>query len=146
MSSKKIILEFDITLDFEVVGIVSSLFSHELAWLLNKKLNFNFKKANDWHIDIPHTQKIGYFECFYYREDYEWCDIYLLKNFDSNDYLLPELRKFDYLMKIDGVQFSDYSKELIQKLKKLDDLKFVKSFHPEELTSGINLLTNDKDI
>jgi hypothetical protein len=114
--------------DYHILGIHSALEDYQLAYKLNSFLNISFKRSS---IDIDFKSKD--YEAFfplYEHTDYHSDDIWYLvsnvfktntKNGNNNGlfaenetrlYLIPEKKKVDYFLKVEG----DFSQDSIYKI------------------------------
>lgn len=158
----KLDLDFDLELDFTLIGISSSLRDYRLCHFINKhsglKLQFgkespidhngNIKNKSqselDYHV-IPEKSKTKYFKHHFpmYRyccEQFEF-EYYLINNKSlENGVLIPEIGNFDYFMLIKHYIDSEDLDRLIDNLKSIPDIMLVKEIDPISLKSKENLI------
>lgn len=100
---KKNKLESGYEVDFELIGLVCNKKEYKLAWHLNQSLNINLIKQEDIKIEFSNSTSILISN---YKYETEFVTIELLQNKlissggMKNQLLLPELKQFDYLIKI----------------------------------------------
>lgn len=120
MSTSKLRPEFDF--DFLLYGIISNNPEYKIAWKINQEMNILLKKRKDIEIEFTNNK----FICISnFRFETENTTFELLKN-KSNlqatagiDFLLPELKQIDFLLKINGSQVKNDSEELLEALKRV---------------------------
>lgn len=163
VTTYKLDLDFDLELDFVLIGISSSLREYRLCHFINKYTGLNFvfgKESNidhngniksktqedlDYHIitekskakeEITHHYQVYRYVCQNF--DYEY---YILSNKSlENGVLIPEASKFDYFMIIKHYIDEEYLDMLLDNLKKVDEIMLVKEIDPTILKSKENLI------
>ncbi|WP_132777930.1 IPExxxVDY family protein [Sphingobacterium alimentarium] len=158
----KLDLDFDLELDFTLIGISSSLRDYRLCHFINKhsglKLQFgkespidhngNIKNKPqselDYHV-ITEKSKTKYFK--HHFPMYRYCcnqfefEYYLINNKSlENGVLIPEIANFDYFMLIKHYIDSEDLDRLIDNLKSIPDIMLVKEIEPISLKSKENLI------
>lgn len=110
-------LDFEYDYEFQLIGLISDVKEYKLAWLVNRLMGINLKKAKD--LEFLFTgNKVLLISNFVVEEEHY--TIRLLKNKAYNSsgiakpYLLPEVKNYDYIIQIDG----EYSKITLEDLKK----------------------------
>lgn len=98
-------LDFEYDYEYKLIGLISDVKEYKLAWLVNRLLKINLKKAKD--LEFLFTgNKVLLISNFVVEEEHY--TIRLLKNkaYDaagvSKPYLLPEVKNYDYIIQIDG--------------------------------------------
>ncbi|MFY7671105.1 IPExxxVDY family protein [Tenacibaculum sp. MEBiC06402] len=103
--------------DYHIIGIHSTLEDYQLAYVLNANLNVHFQRCKT-DIDVKNKSYEAFYPLFEYM-DYNNDDVwYLISNVfktkakdDSNSlfaenetrrYLIPEKKKVDYFLKLEG--------------------------------------------
>lgn len=140
---KKRKLEADVKYDFSVFGLISALKEYKLAWLLNNHLGVLLDKSRDIKIDFLKSQNLVISNYLYQTE--HRC-LRLLKNksmdqFDDNSaFLVPELRRFDYLLIINGFEDTYSNHDFKKRLSSIPNVQYVQNFPVENLKSKENLI------
>ena len=140
---KKRKLEAEFEYDFSLFGIISVLKEYKLAWLLNNILDVQLDKANDIEIEFLKSQNLIISN---YLVETENSSLRLLKNksmdqFDDNQaFLLPELKRFDYFIIIQGFEDTFSNQVLKQKISSIPGIQYVQFFSLESLKSRENLI------
>lgn len=143
MALKKKKLEVEVEYDFSLIGIITELREYKLAWHLNNELSIHLAKAHDIEIEFikGHNLLISN-----YIFETEHSSIRLLKNKSVSDFtenqqfLVPELNKFDYLMLIRGFESGMSKNEIRQKISEIPKIQFVQNFQASTLKSKENLI------
>jgi len=140
---KKRKLEAEFEYDFSLFGIISALKEYKLAWLLNNILEVQLDKANDIEIEFLKRQNLTISNYLFETEN---SSLKLLKNKsidpfgDNPSYLLPELKRFDYFILIQGFEDTFSNQVLKQKISSISGIQFVQFFPLENLKSRENLI------
>lgn len=141
MKKRKLEVEFDY--NFVLLGIISALKEYKLAWLLNHNLEFQLDKSKDIEIDFLKSQNLIISN---YLFETEHSSFRLLKNksadqFERNQaFLIPELKRFDYLALVQGFEDTLSTEDLKRKLSSIPNVQYVQHFDVEELKSKENLV------
>ena len=126
-----------LSIEYSLLAVYTILEDYKLAYLLNKQLNYSFKKS-DFNLDKNNKNDVKASFSVYEYSNTEY-DFFLIKNtFKNNtttngvslfaesyfvDYLVPERKKVDYFLKIEGDIPSDYLSNLMVKLKQLPQVQ-----------------------
>lgn len=141
MKTTKLIVDYDY--EFDILAIISSAKDYKLAWVINNILKIRLCKAEDLFFEFLDDSKLLVAN-FLFEKEYS-C-IRLLKNRSldfvnsSKPYLLPELKEYDYFIKIDGEKgFFDVI-EIIKQLQSLPEIQYIKKIDVLTLKSKENLI------
>lgn len=128
--------------NFTLISIYTSLSDYKLAYLLNRNLNISFKKLKDSLVVEDGVQK-ACFSVYNYIDESKDMDWYLIENkyhgvssvpienglfgtinetVNRTSYLIPEKKKTDFLVKIEGDYDSCLVQEAIQKINKMEQV------------------------
>jgi len=141
MKNSKLIVDYDY--DFEVLAIISSVKDYKLAWALNKSLNINLCKTSDLCLDFVKDSRLLISNFIF---ETEYTTFRLLKNksyeFAKNPkpYLLPELKEYDYIIKISGEHTSLNAENTLENSKSLSVVEYIKQIDIHNLKSKENLI------
>ncbi len=123
--------------DYTLIGIHTTLNDYRLAYLLNKHLQIKFSRAN---YDLDFLQKNGEssYTVYEYTNAKLYQDWFLISNifkstleaestslFDKSDaitYLIPEKKKVDFFLKIEGEFDYDFIVKLIDKTNQIPQI------------------------
>ena len=125
------------TNDYALIGIHSVLNEYKLAYLLNKYLHIRFSKAN-YNLDFTQKNNQSSYSVYEYTDkelDYDWfliTNVYkstrktkrtsLFKESDSITRLVPEKKKVDFFLKIEGDFDFEYIVKTIEKINKIPQI------------------------
>tara|TARA_B100000902_G_scaffold380390_1_gene415744 strand:+ start:1674 stop:2150 length:477 start_codon:yes stop_codon:yes gene_type:complete len=146
-------IEYDT--NYTLIAIISSLVDYQFAYYLNKKPHLLFKRMSSDLSYIINNQTI-YFSIFQYNQPELQRSAFLIQNkstyktpfnnkgglfqeeeISNTIFLIPELKEFDYLMKLVGVWKNSELSDISLFLNKLDyvdsqntiDLQQIKSIN-----------------
>ena len=133
----------DLEKDYKLIAIHSDIEPYKLAFEINKKLKIQLKRSS---FDLSFKNKSSIFDLYKHISEVFNTKLYLIlnkstdkkkiegqllfKNFDEQSYLIPELRKAQYLLKIEGGGF-----DIDNLLKKLNEIDNVISSYRTEISS-----------
>lgn len=160
----KLDIDFNSELDFNLIGISSSLRDYRLCHFINKHtgLNFIFGKESpidhngnlknktaeelDFHI-VYDTKSKSKKENKHHFQMYRYCcdkfnyEYYIINNkSQENGVLVPEAVNFDYFMIIKHYIDTEDLDSLMDSLKSIDSIMLVKEIDPTLLKSKENLI------
>ena len=123
--------------EYSLIGIHTALEDFKLAYLLNRNLGTSFYKSRE-DLKFEDQQKKACFSIFNYastKYDYDWFLIAnsskrenqtesneLLLTSETKTYLIPEKKKVDFFIKISGDVEYSYVVEIVDKIKKIDQI------------------------
>lgn len=123
--------------EYSLIGIHTVLEDFKLAYLLNKNLYTSFYKSRE-DLKFENQQKNASFSIFNYsskKYDYDWFLIansskrenhiasnQLLLTSETKTYLIPEKKKVDFFIKITGDLQYHFVSEIVNKIKKIDQV------------------------
>ena len=140
---KKNRLASEYPLDFELIGIVSSVKEYKLAWHINQLPEFHLVKDDDIKIEFSDNKLIRVSNL---KDENEFRKVFLLKNklvtsnSSINQYLLSELQQFDYLLKLTSQTKDFWAKEVNNQLKSIDQIDYSLVVDVEKIKMKDNLL------
>ena len=136
-------LDISYDFDFELIGLVTSARGFKLAWLLNDALYLQLIRMPDVSLEFLDGSKLQ-FNNFVHRTEHNAYQ--LIKNkshlFEQTQkpYLLPELKEYDYFLRIDNATGSIDLETIREKLSLLSQIQYCTSINLEELKSRENLI------
>ncbi len=88
-----------------LLGMVAPIERYKFCWQVNNLLNFDFRTRHDLEIQMKHKGRNYFFPIYQYKKPLTSIEHSIYVNHDDGEYLLPELKHFDYLwlMKYDEV-------------------------------------------
>jgi len=151
------VLTFDLEddVDYSLVGIHSTEEDYRLAFLLNKHLNTKLTRYKN-NLDFKNSN--AEFPLFEFKDENNFINYYLINNkhkefvknqknvglFDGNystiSYLIPEKKKIDFFLKIEGCFQDSFINSLIEKLNTVNQIITSYSIEPTTLKSKDHLI------
>ena len=124
----------DFESDYTLIAIHSQSEPYKLAYEINLKLNTSLKKSS---FDISFKNKVSVFNLYKHKSEIYNTKLYLISNksiekenqaknkllfndYSISSFLIPELKKAEFLMKIEGGSFDIDS--ILVKLNKIDSV------------------------
>ena len=133
----------DLEKDYKLIAIHSDIEPYKLAFEINKKLKIQLKRSS---FDLSFKNRSSIFDLYKHISEVFNTKLYLIlnkstdkkkikgqllfENFDEQSFLIPELRKAQYLLKIEGGGF-----DINNLLKKLNEIDNVISSYRTEISS-----------
>jgi len=140
------VVTFDLEDDYLLIGIHSTEEDYRLAYLINKCLNTKFINNNQ-RLDFKDSN--AEFPLYEYKNEKTYLNYYLINNkclrvvneqyntglfggnYSTTSYLLPEKKKVDFLLKVEGCT-QEFILEIVEKLNKINQI--ITSFQIETAT------------
>ncbi len=135
---KKLILDIDTDLDFELIGICSHLVDYRLVWDLNKILDFHFERIENYCVYTKNGAIVTEHSTYQFIDEENKTSFFLVKNKNDGQFLIPEKSSIDYFLFL----YENYIvnvEELVQKIKKASSVLGVYPFEPSEIASAKNI-------
>ena len=140
---KKSRLVADFNFNFSLLAAVSQLKEYKLAWLINRALQLELVKCDDVAFEFFGKVNLSISNFLFQTEH---SSLRLLKNRSYRaselgpSFLIPELKKFDYLIMIQGFEDSFTLSQIMYRLKDLEGIQFLKQIEVQSLKSKENLI------
>ena len=123
----------DLENDYTLIGIHSNIEPYKLAFKINQKLKIQLKRCS---YDISFKDKSSIFDLYKHSSETYNTKLYLIlnksfnerkiggqllfENLSESSYLIPELKKVEYFLKIEGGNFN--IKTLLHRLIEIDNI------------------------
>ena len=136
-------LEVSYDFDFHLVALSTGLKAYKLAWTLNRDLQINLSKADNISINFSRGVPLSIANYISKREHQT---VRLLKNRSeyadnkSNVFLLPEFKKFEYLLMVSDDSATFDVNTFISTIEQIALVDFVLSVDAAKLKSRYNLI------
>ncbi len=147
-------LTLELENDYSLIGIHSTEEDYRLAYLLNKYLK---TKLTRFEHCLDFKDSTAEFPLFEYKDEKNFINYYLINNkhlqFVNNhndevlfggsytvSYLIPEKKKVDFFLKIEGCSRDIFIEELVENLKKINQIITSYSLDPNTLKSSDHLI------
>lgn len=131
-------LKKELDLDFYLLSITSALKDYQIAFLVNKQLNINFKKIDDLLIETLEGKE-NYFSLYHYKNLMEK-DFYIIANKSVDGILISEMRETNYFFMLKNFYDKDDINLFINKMKTIKEVQMVVKIDPQKLKSKENLI------
>ncbi|WP_338392210.1 IPExxxVDY family protein [Fulvitalea axinellae] len=129
------------TPDIKVVGLVTGLKEHRVAWVLGERLGNGFRKEED--LVLEETDESFHFSIF--SGSYRHRSLRLIRNKsyvagEQNSFILPELSNIDYLLTLEGNNADELAKEICALLQDDENIQFARQLETKKIRSRENLI------
>ena len=136
----KIILKYELDLNFLLIAINSPLKDYRLCFYINRTTSLNLKKDED-HEVWQSTNSFRYFSKYSDISSSEETETYLIANKGLNGgFLVPEMKVVDYFILIKSFIDEEDLKTLLDGLNKIDDVVVASEIDIDKLKSKENLV------
>ncbi|WP_299673014.1 IPExxxVDY family protein [uncultured Tenacibaculum sp.] len=141
--------------DYSLIGIHSPVEDYRLAYLLNLHLQLNLKRS-DFDIDVTKDNIDAFFSLYEFTHNATENSWYLISNYHKNKvagnnlslfsesqtvtYLLPERKKVDYFLKLEGDFNSMTINKTIESINKIPQIVTSYSIDTNKLKSKESLI------
>jgi len=147
-------LTLDLEDDYSLIGIHSTEEDYRIAYLLNKNLNTRLTRFEQC---LDFKDSTAEFPLFEYKDEKTFINYYLINNkhlqfvnnydnevlFGGNDtvsYLIPEKKNVDFFLKIEGCNSDAFIENLVENLKKINQIITSYPLDPATLKSRDHLI------
>ena len=149
------LLTLDLEDDYSLIGIHSTEEDYRLAYLLNNYLKIKLTRFKH-NLDFKNSTAV--FPLFEYKDEANYINYYLINNkhtelidnqykeglfggnYSITSYLIPEKKKVDFFLKIEGCNKEDFIKNLVNDLNKINQIITSYPIVPINLKSKENLI------
>ena len=118
---KKVFLDIGFDYEFVLYGIVSQETPHRLAWVINQNIKSDFIRKDDLVVFSSEKDELN-ISRFSFHDELNHLTFELLSNKDGNKYLLPELRKIDFFIMVNGALDSFKKRKFTEPFKKITEI------------------------
>ncbi len=140
MKKKAHKLDFQISYDFYLFGMVCDERDYRLAWLLNRDLGLLFERMDNLTIPQSEPGLTQEFSHYLHVDENTHTGYHLIGNRSENGYLLDEIRNIDYFLKIQPEDEEALDARWINSLRKLAYIRGLFQLETGVLRSGQKLL------
>jgi len=149
------LLTIDLEDDYSLIGIHSTEEDYRLAYLLNSYLKIKLARFKH-NLDFKNSTAV--FPLFEYKDQANYINYYLINNkytelvdnqhkeglfggnYSTTSYLIPEKKKVDFFLKIEGCNNEDFIQNLVNDLNKINQIITSYSIESITLKSKENLI------
>lgn len=136
----KLTLKFEPDLDFTLIAITAPLKDYRFCFKVNKQLSREFYRIDELKLSFNADDESFYFSRYYYRDNQNENEYYLLANKGSEGFLIPEMKTVDYFLLIYNFIDSDDIQGIISGLNKINEVLVAAEVDPKKLKSKENLV------
>ncbi len=133
-------MSFELDLDFILIAITSCLKDYKLCFHINKELNTDFRKADDYNLDLQAGNEPLQFSQYFFKIQASETEFYILSNHSTAGFLIPEMENVDYFMLIKNHFDKEELKVMVSRLKRIGEVTAVAQINPKLVRSNENLL------
>ncbi len=138
---KKQTLTLDVTPEFHLLALVTTLPYYRLCYFVNKHLSLDFVLQAPIAIQAKADQRMLYFYFYEYYDPLEQMTYKLFINKHEGSVLIPELKRVDYFLILEGEFAAEQSPSIASKLEVIPAIQGIYEIDPADLRSWQNLLT-----
>ncbi|WP_262248928.1 IPExxxVDY family protein [Parapedobacter soli] len=136
----KLVLKYELDLDFVLIAITSPLRDYRLCYFINKATGLNLHKVADHEIGMPPLGLVSFSRYADFDEAAE-TEYYLLANRGvESGVLVPEMRHSDYFMIIKNFIDDEDLEMLLEHIVAINEVVAASEISPEKLKSKENLI------
>jgi len=116
---------------FTLIGISTQLKDYLLTFLLNQKLGFRLARIDD----------LSGFSLYFFRDEEQLTDLYLLSNFNQDEWLIPVLKQTGFFLIVEGFLKKKQKEELLGSIRAIPNILLVTELDVKTIKPAENLLT-----
>lgn len=139
--------------EYQLIGIHTSIENYQLAFLINQYLQVKFKRA-DYNLDFDTKKYSSSYAVYEYTDKKYHCNWFLIENkcsvktestglFGESEkvhYLIPEEKKVDYFLKLEGDFEDEYLKKCIYNINNVPQIITSYTIQTNKLKSKEHLI------
>jgi hypothetical protein len=129
-----------IEFNFQVWGINSNMEDYRLCWHFNEKLKWEMKRIKDIRFYSPKIKDHMHFNAYKYQQKIDRYTVELLQNKNGGNYLIPEMKNFDFLFIFQGEDDYFDTDGFSKSLTNITGIQSVIPVNVNSLKSRYNLL------
>jgi len=136
----KLVLKYEIDLDFVLIALTVPLKDYRLCFNINKQLNLEFYRIEELSLQLNSNAPVSYFSMYYYQYSQTETDFFLLANKGTESFLIPEMKTVDFFILIKNYIDEEDLTNFISGLKKIPEVQAAVEVDPKRLKSKENLI------
>lgn len=123
-----------------LMGIVAPMEAYKFCWKINRLLNFDFRIVPEMELSMNKMGRTYFFSLYMYHQPTNSATHFLYSNHDQGEFLLPELKHFDYLWLVKFNRVDEEEMKLfIDSLRIIPVLQIVTELSLEKIKNKENL-------
>lgn len=125
----------------KLLGIMAPMKDYQFCWQINNWLGIDFRINNEIEIQLTRKGRNYFFSVFEWAEPSNCLMHYLYNNQHMGEYLLPELKHFDFLwlMKDDYIA-DDMLQQLTKSIREMQGVQMVAELTNEKIKNKEHLV------
>ena len=135
----KLSVDNDFFEEYDIVCICTHLKDYKLMWNINNRFEYNFRKIDDFKAEVGEISENH--EMFYYYDNLEKVEYFLLANKCNNSVIFPVLSHVDYLLIIRDQDKSTKIDKLISAIKEIPNILTVSKAETKKLKNFNNVIS-----
>ncbi len=136
----KLILKYELDLDFVLIALTVPLRDYRLCFKINKQLNLQFYRIEELGLQFTGSDSPAYFSRYHYQKIQTETDFFLLANKGTEGLLIPEMKTVDFFIVIQNYISREDLDYFISGLKKIPEVQVAAEVDPKKLKSKENLI------
>lgn len=133
---KRHLLSLETSVDFELIGICSHHSDYRLAWGLNQTLRIQLAKNDElFVITSKKGQVLSEHSYYFWYDDENQIEYYLIKNKAGGKFLIPERNQIDYFLFLRENVILELE-DVLECIKTINSVMGAYIFEPESLPSA----------
>ncbi len=142
MAEKRI--KNELTADYQLIGIASSLREYKLCYHLNQFLGCDFRKLKDLIFEPTERTRIVQFSVFKAGEEEDLNKFVVFTNKNLGEVLLPEVSNFDYIVQIHGSYEAEDVGKLINAINQFPEVMMTAEIPLKKIKSKERLIYEEE--
>lgn len=122
--AKKLSVDIDYFDGYQLVGIVSQLKDYTLAYHINKEVDIDLKKFNDFSLSDK-SENLYNFSWYYFCNNQLVAKIFLIANKSKSSKLIPSKKEIDYFLLFKDFPDNIFATETVQLIRKIPNVMAV---------------------
>lgn len=128
-------------MDARLLGIQCALEPQPLIWSVNRQFGYDFRYQHNAEISVRKNNRVFRYSVYQFNEPHLNITHYLYANHHDGEYLLPELKHFDFMWMVKGEAERDSLIPLIiTELKKLEQVQMVTELAGDKIRNKLQLV------
>jgi hypothetical protein len=124
-----------------LLGVVAPVKDYQFCWLLNNRLQLDFRINHEIEIQLTKKQRKYFFGVYEYSETNNSLQHFLYNNQFEGEYLLPEFKHLDFLWLLKGDMVTDEKlQHLINAIKILSGVQLVTELVQDKIKNKGHLI------
>ncbi|PLX02394.1 MAG: IPExxxVDY family protein [Marinilabiliales bacterium] len=122
--AKKLSVDIDYFDGYQFVGIVSQLKDYTLAYHINKEVEIDLKKFNNFSISDK-SGNINDFSWYYFCNNHLIAKVFMVSNKSKSSKLIPSKKEIDYFLLFKDFPDNTFANETVQLIRKIPNVMAV---------------------